>query len=91
MAVLSKLLEEISYECVRGTLDREISDIVYDSRKVMADCLFVCIAGAKADGHRYAAEAAKAGAAAILVQRWKIRVTQWPLCRPPISGIPQKR
>ena len=69
MAVLSKLLEEISYECVRGTLDREISDIVYDSRKVMADCLFVCIAGAKADGHRYAAEAAKACAAAILVQR----------------------
>ena len=51
MAVLGKLLEEISYECVCGTLEREISDIVYDSRKVQADCLFVCISGAKADGH----------------------------------------
>lgn len=69
MAVLGKLLEGISYECVCGTLEREISDIVYDSRKVQADCLFVCISGAKADGHRYAADAVKAGAAAILVQR----------------------
>lgn len=69
MAVLSELLKEISYECVCGTLERGISDIVYDSRKVREDCLFVCISGAKADGHRYAADAVKAGAAAILVQR----------------------
>lgn len=69
MAVLSELLEEISYECVRGRLDREISDIVYDSRKVQAGCLFVCIPGAKADGHQYAAAAVQAGAAAILAQR----------------------
>lgn len=69
MAVLSKLLEEISYECVCGTMEREISDIVYDSRKVQAGCLFVCIPGAKADGHQYAAAAVEAGAAAILAQR----------------------
>lgn len=67
--VLSRLLEKISYECVCGTTKREISDIVYDSRKVQPDCLFVCIPGAKADGHRYAAEAVKAGAAAILAER----------------------
>lgn len=69
MAVLGELLKEISYECVCGTPEREISDIVYDSRKVEKDCMFVCIAGAKADGHKYAAEAVKAGAAALLVQR----------------------
>lgn len=69
MAVLSKLLEEVSYECVCGTMEREISDIVYDSRKVQAGCLFVCIPGAKADGHQYAAAAVEAGAAAILAQR----------------------
>ena len=69
MAVLSELLEGISYECVCGRLDLEISDIVYDSRKVEAGCLFVCIPGAKADGHQYAAAAVAAGAAAILVQR----------------------
>lgn len=69
MAVLSELLKEISYKCVCGTLEREISDIVYDSRKVEKDCLFVCIPGAKADGHKYAADAVKAGAAAILAER----------------------
>lgn len=69
MAVLSELLEEVSYECVRGRLDREISDIVYDSRKVQAGCLFVCIPGARADGHQYAAAAAQAGASAILAER----------------------
>lgn len=69
MAVLSELLKEISYECVCGTLEREISDIVYDSRKVEKDCLFVCIPGAKADGHKYAADAVKAGAAAVLAER----------------------
>lgn len=69
MIVLSELLEGLSYECVRGTLNREISDIVYDSREVKAGCLFVCISGAKADGHQYAGAAVKAGAAAILAQR----------------------
>lgn len=69
MAVLSELLEEVSYECVRGRLDREISDIVYDSRKVQAGCLFVCIPGARADGHQYAASAVQAGASAILAER----------------------
>lgn len=68
MAVLSELLEGISYECVCGRLDREISDIVYDSRKVEAGCLFVCIPGAKADGHQYAAAAVEKGAVAILAQ-----------------------
>ena len=67
MAVLGKLLEKISYECVRGTLEREVTDIVYDSRKVTAGCMFVCIPGAKADGHIYAKDAVAAGAAALLV------------------------
>ncbi len=69
MALLSKLLEKITYECVRGTLDRDVSDIIYDSRKVTADCMFVCIPGAKADGHVYAEDAVKAGAAVLLVER----------------------
>ena len=69
MAVLGKLLEKISYECVCGTLEREVTDIVYDSRKVTAGCMFVCIPGAKADGHVYAKDAVAAGAAALLVER----------------------
>ena len=48
---LSCLLEEMEYECVQGTLDREITTLVYDSRKVEKDSAFVCISGAVCDGH----------------------------------------
>lgn len=68
MASIGELLKEISYECVCGTAEQEITDVIYDSRKVTEGCLFVCIPGAKADGHQYAAAAVEAGAAALLVE-----------------------
>ena len=69
MVALNELLKEISWECLQGSLERDITDIIYDSRKVKEGCLFVCIPGAKADGHRFAADAVRAGAAALLVER----------------------
>lgn len=68
MAVLRELLQEISYECVSGTLEKEITDVIYDSRKVTESCLFVCIPGAKADGHSFAADVVRSGAAALIVE-----------------------
>ena len=68
MAILNELLEGLSYECVSGTTDKAITDVIYDSRKVTAGCLFICIPGAKADGHQYAADAVRAGAAALLTE-----------------------
>lgn len=68
MAALSELLKEISYECVSGTLEKEITDVIYDSRKVTDGCLFICIPGAKVDGHRFAADAVRSGAAALLIE-----------------------
>ncbi len=69
MAVLSKLLEKIDYECVCGTLEREVADVIYDSRKVVQDCMFVCIPGARIDGHVYAKDAVRAGATTLLVEK----------------------
>lgn len=46
----------------------EISDIVYDSRKAVPGCLFVCLRGAVSDGHRYAKMAEERGAAAIVAE-----------------------
>ena len=43
---LTELLEHLEYELVQGTLDREIPAVVYDSRKVVPGCLFLCIGGA---------------------------------------------
>lgn len=68
MAALSELLKEISCECISGTLELEITSVIYDSRKVTEGCLFVCIPGAKADGHKFAADAVRAGAAALLTE-----------------------
>ncbi|MGY1752066.1 Mur ligase family protein [Blastococcus sp. SYSU D01042] len=42
--------------------------LVGDSRAVQPGCLFACVPGATADGHRFAATAAAAGAAALLVE-----------------------
>jgi len=64
-----ELLQGITYECIRGTIDKEISQVVYDSRKISKDCLFICICGYKVDGHDFAAEAAAKGAAVLVVQK----------------------
>ncbi len=49
--------------------DREITGITCDSRRVEKDGVFVCIAGVAVDGHRFAAQAEQAGAAAVITQR----------------------
>lgn len=63
------LLQGITYECIKGTTDREISEVVYDSRKLVKDCLFICICGYNRDGHDFAYEAAEKGAAVLVVQK----------------------
>ena len=69
MAVLKDLLAKIEYECIRGTMDREVADIIYDSRKVTPGSMFVCITGAIQDGHGYAAAAVQAGAGVLMVEK----------------------
>ena len=64
-----ELLEGLSYECIRGNKDREITEVVYDSRKISEGCLFICICGYNVDGHSFAGEAAEKKAAAIVVSK----------------------
>lgn len=66
---LKKLLNRLTYEVKQGTDEIEISDLIYDSRKVGKGCVFVCITGAVFDGHEFAAEAKKRGAAAVVVEK----------------------
>lgn len=69
MAALKELLAKVEYECIRGSMERDVTDIIYDSRKVIAGSMFVCIPGAQADGHDYAANAVEAGAGVLLVEK----------------------
>lgn len=64
-----ELLKGITYECIKGTVDKEVSEVVYDSRKIVKDCLFICICGYNIDGHDFAYEAADKGAAVLVVQK----------------------
>ena len=64
---LSELIGRLQYECIQGTMDREVSRVVYDSRKVSEGCLFICIKGANFDGHSFAAEVAAKGAGVLVV------------------------
>ena len=73
MAKLRTLLENLEVTALRGSLeaalDQEITALVYDSRKITKDCLFVCIEGANFDGHSAAAQAVSQGAAVLVVQK----------------------
>lgn len=53
---LRNLLVNLEYT-VQGNLDTEISDIIYDSRRVKKGTAFVCLKGYTSDGHRYAKSA----------------------------------
>ncbi len=68
MEHLEKLLERLQYQVLQGNTDIEITELVYDSRKVVPGCLFVCMKGMAVDGHIFVKEAAEKGAAAVLVQ-----------------------
>ena len=65
---LLNLLERLEYTCLQGEIDKEITGIVNDSRKVIEGSLFFCIRGAVSDGHAYAQDVAEKGAAAIIVE-----------------------
>ncbi len=66
---LAELFEKLEYECVQGSMDREISAVVNDSRRVVPGSLFICIEGANFDGHRFAAEVVEKGAGALLISK----------------------
>src|SRR5690606_42085554 len=52
-----------------GTAAAEITGVTSDSRKVVPGMVFVAIAGSKADGASYAADAARRGASAIVAAK----------------------
>ncbi len=63
---LSEILKNIPHS---ATGDAECRRIEYDSRKAGAGDLFVCLVGAKSDGHNYAMRAYDNGCRAFLCQR----------------------
>ncbi|MCI9449111.1 MAG: UDP-N-acetylmuramoyl-L-alanyl-D-glutamate--2,6-diaminopimelate ligase [Clostridiales bacterium] len=67
---LSELFKNIEYTVLCGNADAcEVDRIEYNSRLINEGELFVCLPGARADGHDFAAAAYRAGCRAFLCER----------------------
>lgn len=64
---LSELLNGIEYTLEKGSADKEINDLVYDSRNVKPGDVFVCLKGFNVDAHKFAASAVENGAKAVVL------------------------
>ena len=65
---IQEIIKEVDLINVNGSMEREISSVCYDSRKVDNGSLFVAIKGLKSDGHNFLGEAIKRGARAVVVE-----------------------
>ena len=66
---LEQVLAEVNYEVLQGSLDKEVADIAYDSRKVKKDVMFVAIEGTVVDGHKFIDSAVAQGAGVVVVEK----------------------
>lgn len=65
---LKKLIENLDCE-IFGNGNVNVCEITYNSKCVSKDSLFICLKGENSDGHDFAVEAQKSGAAAVVCER----------------------
>ena len=63
---LTEILKDVSYTA-ENSINPEISDLIYDSRKVKEGTAFFCLKGYTSNGHDYAQSAVEKGAAALII------------------------
>ena len=65
--LLPNVLNDIDFKLISGDLEKEITSVEFDSRKVTSGSMFVCVQGFTVDGHSFAGKAIEQGAVAIVV------------------------
>ena len=65
---LEQLMEGVPFDLVQGSLETEVTDIIYDSRKAAEGMAFVCIVGTQRDSHDFAADCAAKGVSVLVIQ-----------------------
>ncbi len=63
-----KDLLNFQYELVQGDIDVEVGEVVYNSKNVTKNCLFVAMKGARFDAHDVLSEVASNEAGAIVIE-----------------------
>jgi UDP-N-acetylmuramoyl-L-alanyl-D-glutamate--2,6-diaminopimelate ligase len=66
---LADLIQRLSAKSIHGSLDREITGVRYDSRRVTPGNLFVAVRGTSFDGHSFIEQAVDKGAVAVVGER----------------------
>jgi UDP-N-acetylmuramoyl-L-alanyl-D-glutamate--2,6-diaminopimelate ligase len=66
---IKQLIERMDYKVLSGDVDTEVTSLVYDSRKVEAGSIFVCISGTVRDAHDFIPDVVSKGAAAVVVEK----------------------
>ncbi|HSZ27072.1 MAG TPA: UDP-N-acetylmuramoyl-L-alanyl-D-glutamate--2,6-diaminopimelate ligase [Chthoniobacterales bacterium] len=66
---LADLVQRLSAKSIHGSLDREITGVRYDSRRVTPGNLFVAVRGTTFDGHSFIEQAVDKGAVAVVGER----------------------
>ncbi len=69
LSTVETRVRQVAAGPVRRRGDAVVGGLVTDSRAVAPGDLFACVRGGSVDGHRFAAAAVRAGAAALLVDR----------------------
>ncbi|MCQ2528127.1 MAG: UDP-N-acetylmuramoyl-L-alanyl-D-glutamate--2,6-diaminopimelate ligase [Saccharofermentans sp.] len=67
--LLSTLMQGAQFTNIAGSMNRRVSAVEYDSRKLQENSLFVAIKGFTSDGHSYIESAIKSGAKTIVVNK----------------------
>ncbi len=65
--LLSELLKGVNVK--NEYIDREINDVTDNTKKVTENCAFVCVSGARFDGHNFAKDVIKNGAVTVIVSK----------------------
>ncbi len=69
MRLLKDILYGVSLVEIHGNREVEISNLAFDSRKVVEGTLFIAIKGLQSDGHDYIGQTIKSGATAVLCEQ----------------------
>ena len=67
--LLEDLIKKLNCDIINGSINVEVNNLIYDSRKISKGDVFVCITGAVSDGHSYIDEVVDKGALALIVER----------------------
>jgi len=69
MNVIKDILYKVSLTSTYGDMERKVSDIVFDSRKVVENSAFVAVKGTQVDGHDFISLALEKGATTIICEQ----------------------